>query len=76
MVTEIHATHAEQTLLFANTEKAAEPARKDKQQRRHAFRNVNAYHKGLRRTPCNGFDPNRYHTVGADEEANRDIGYC
>ena len=72
--------YPEQLVLFADIEDTAVSERKGYRSKKHTSRRPSS-RKGEVRTssrlhnPFDSFDANRYHTVGADVEANDDIGY-
>ena len=70
----------EQLVLFTESEMAAAWDGGDSRREKHTARRVSSRKGGSRpigsfRNPFDSFDANRYHTVGADVEANDDIGY-
>ena len=80
MTNDIHAIYPEQLELFADYEDTAVFDRKDSRREKHTARRVSSKKGGSRssgsfRNPFDSFDANRYHTVGADVEANAEIGY-
>lgn len=70
----------EQLVLFTESELAAVSDGRDSRREKHTARRVSSRKGGSRpsgcfRNPFDSFDANRYHTAGADVEANEDIGY-
>lgn len=72
--------YPEQLVLFADIEDTAVSERKGYRSKKHTSRRPSS-RKGEVRTssrlhnPFDSFDANRYHTVGADVDANDDIGF-